>query len=373
MNEGRQAILGVFVALLSIAIVLGSALISMTEVGYEVASAPDLTATQEMLSMPTLVFIVPGSTLLALSATPQASLTPTASLTPRADCLPPPGWVLIEVKDGDTFKSLAKAYSTSVDEIKAANCMRGETLPPRSTLYVPNRPPITASPTPVTPTCGAPNWWVNYRVVSGDNIYSLAQRTGSTTSQLAWGNCLFFPYTIYPGQILRLPRYPAPLPSNTPKPSATLPASLTPTLWITLPLPATPTPTPTPTHTLTHTPTNPVGPTPTPTSTATQTEEPTNTTTVTLPVIAKTPTPTQTPTNTLTPVVLQPAATSTPTNTLPAPLPPTSTTTSPPYPLALSAPAPTGPSPVVQRTFTSLLSAAFIFFVVREGAKRRDS
>lgn len=362
MNEGRQAILGVFVALFSVAIILGSVLLSLAEVGYEVASAPELTATQEMLSMPTLVFVLPGSTLLAMSATPQVSPTPSASPTPPANCPPPAGWVLVVAREGDTFHTLGKTYGIDREVLKAANCMLGDTLKAGSTLYV---PPVT--PTATVPACGgAPSWWVYYSVVSGDNIYNLAQRTSSSVSQLAWANCLVYPYTIYPGQALRLPSYPAPLPTATKKPSATLPPSPTPTTWVTLPF-VTPTPTSTTVIPTTATPTA------TATSTATSSGQPTVTTTVTLPVIADTPTPTLTllapPPSVTSTATSVPPLISTPTNTQSPLPPPTSTATSATYPLA----APAGPTSSAQGTFASLLSAAAIFFVVGYSATRRDS
>lgn len=64
-----------------------------------------------------------------------------------------------------------------------------------------------------TPAAGA-----EYRVVRGDTLYGIAFRHGLDYRQLAEANRIGAPYTIYPGQRLRLPPRPAPVASRAPTP-----------------------------------------------------------------------------------------------------------------------------------------------------------
>lgn len=87
----------------------------------------------------------------------------------------------------------------------------------------PTRTPTAERPAPTLTNCTPrADWTTQYTVVVGDTLGRLAQRTGSTVSQLAQGNCLSDPNRIVVGQRLRLPRVPA---TNTP--TATLTATLT--------------------------------------------------------------------------------------------------------------------------------------------------
>ncbi len=53
--------------------------------------------------------------------------------------------------------------------------------------------------------CLSPADWVAYRVIAGDTLASIAQRTGTTTTQLATGNCLSNPDAVEVGQLLYVP------------------------------------------------------------------------------------------------------------------------------------------------------------------------
>lgn len=50
------------------------------------------------------------------------------------------------------------------------------------------------------------DWPATYTVVSGDTLFQIAQRAGSSTADLAAGNCLASADNIFAGQVLRLPR-----------------------------------------------------------------------------------------------------------------------------------------------------------------------
>jgi LysM repeat protein len=79
----------------------------------------------------------------------EAIHTPTPSVTPTAfDCGPPAIWVLYEVQEGETLASLASAYGITQGDLQRANCMGSSTtLAPGQSLFVPDRPTITPTPT----------------------------------------------------------------------------------------------------------------------------------------------------------------------------------------------------------------------------------
>ncbi|MBI1259513.1 MAG: LysM peptidoglycan-binding domain-containing protein [Chloroflexi bacterium] len=69
-------------------------------------------------------------------------------------------------------------------------------------------PPPTAIPTDIDAFCPLPRNWVTYLTQPGDSLRSLAERTSSTTSQLATANCLNNPRALQSGQVFYLPRPP---------------------------------------------------------------------------------------------------------------------------------------------------------------------
>jgi lipoprotein NlpD len=79
-------------------------------------------------------------------------------------------------------------------------------------------------------------------VQRGDTLYGIASRNGIDMRDLASWNSIPAPYTIYPGQTIKL--YPGA--GSTPTSSATRPTTTTPTRPASAPKPATPAPTPVP-------------------------------------------------------------------------------------------------------------------------------
>lgn len=84
----------------------------------------------------------PTSTPIVIN-TKEPTITPTA-----VDCGPPADWVTHTVLSGETMESLAKAYSTTIGDIKYANCRGDSTvIIVGESLFVPNVPTITPIPT----------------------------------------------------------------------------------------------------------------------------------------------------------------------------------------------------------------------------------
>jgi hypothetical protein len=56
--------------------------------------------------------------------------------------------------------------------------------------------------------CPQPRNWTLYVTQPGDTLRSLAERTASTTAELALANCLQNPGALASGQVVYLPRKP---------------------------------------------------------------------------------------------------------------------------------------------------------------------
>lgn len=154
------------------------------------------------------------------SATASPSLTPsptaisseTAAPTPSA-CPIPDGWIQYTVQRGETLNPLAAGYGLLPQELADANCLsESQQVVAGLILYVPGptAPPPIASPVPCTPRYD----WVIYIVQPGDTLYNLARRLNTSAYNLRLSNCLQSD-TIYIGQRLYVPFYPAPYPTST--------------------------------------------------------------------------------------------------------------------------------------------------------------
>ena len=88
--------------------------------------------------------------------------------------------------------------------------------PAATTAVIPTTAPLATTAPVVVQPCGIPSGWIAYRVVAGDTVGNLAQRTGTTAAQLASGNCLVNANVISVGQTLYVPRAPVAVVTNTP-------------------------------------------------------------------------------------------------------------------------------------------------------------
>ncbi len=333
MRDWRQIGFGLFFALLSSVLVLGSISLSFLESGYTLGSAPTAVVTYfpfvgepklTLVGVKTGVFletVAPTSVILSLQ-------TPTPTI-----CPPPPGWVQITVLADDTLRSLARRYGVSVEMLKSANCLPVSSLQPGILLYV---PPITVVEVTPTAWCVRPAGWVTYYVRPGDTLYRLSRALNLSIETLRAANCLSGDL-IYVGQALSVPFYPpvyftpsptlpwtppvwtaTTLPSPWPTSTNVLPVpTTTSTLVIPTPVIVTNTSTSAPITTATNTPVPPTAP-PVPT----ETQRPT-----TQPLPTASPQPTAPPVPTETP--LPPMSTNVP---LPPDDPPTATAQSYPSP-----------------------------------------
>jgi len=147
--------------------------------------------------------VVTGPTVTpTLPVTPTVALTPAAGATatgaPSADCPP-----THTVQPGENLFRIALRYGMTYQELAAAN---GITNPDQ----------IQAGMVLVIPGCGgaaAPGGAggtgsgdILHTVQPGENLFRIALRYGLSWMVVAEYNGLEPPYTIYPGQVIRIPR-----------------------------------------------------------------------------------------------------------------------------------------------------------------------
>ena len=107
---------------------------------------------------------------------------------------PPPGeYFNYTVVSGDTLWLLAQRFGTTVDAIKALNGLTSDALNIGQVLKIPG-----------TSTTPPPTNYFNYTVVSGDNLWLLAQRFGTTVDAIKSLNGLTSD-VLNIGQVLKIP------------------------------------------------------------------------------------------------------------------------------------------------------------------------
>ena len=93
------------------------------------------------------------------------------------------------VQNGDTLYGIARKYNTTVDKLKEINNLTSNTLQIGQVLKIPN---------------GIETNYINYTVVSGDSLYSIAKKYNTTVNEIKKFNNLTS-NTLQIGQILKIP------------------------------------------------------------------------------------------------------------------------------------------------------------------------
>jgi LysM repeat protein len=208
MESLRQIGAGFLLGAISIAAVIGGFALSMAEGGAELV-APSPTASQPVIvvtAFPTIPLLTetPQQSPVPVLATDTPAPTPTAPASstpppPPLTCLPPAGWLAIQVQGYETLSSLAQKYRTTPEAIKQGNCLFSDQLVIGTFIYVPPSPTATFIP------CGAPYGWVNYYVVAGDTLYNIGVRYRVTVADLQRANCLGSSTFIAVGKLIKVP------------------------------------------------------------------------------------------------------------------------------------------------------------------------
>jgi LysM repeat protein len=124
--------------------------------------------------------------------------TPVAADAPMA----PHAVVYHVVRPGEYVLSIARLYGVSAQSIISANNLRYPyRIYPRQVLVIP-----TATPPP------PPGGFVIHVVRAGDTLINIGRQYGVPWGDIAVANNLSFPFTIYIGQQIRVPRAGGPTP-----------------------------------------------------------------------------------------------------------------------------------------------------------------
>jgi len=100
------------------------------------------------------------------------------------------------VQWGDTLFSIAQRYGMNWQALAAANQIYGPYYP----IYAGQTLVISAGTIPTTPS------YTTYTVQRGEYLVSIARKYGLTWQALATANNIGYPYIIYTGQVLIIPR-----------------------------------------------------------------------------------------------------------------------------------------------------------------------
>jgi len=111
-----------------------------------------------------------------------------------------PAYVLTRVRRGDSLWRLAHRHHTSVHDLKRINPGIGKLLHPGQHINVPSRGLNSAHP-PLNPLL-AQGRRIHYRVRSGDSLWRIAKRFGSTPAAIARANSIRRSKTLHPGDRL---------------------------------------------------------------------------------------------------------------------------------------------------------------------------
>lgn len=139
---------------------------------------------------------------VATTAVPAGGATNTPTAAVPAAATPAPavtGPKQYTVKAGDWLYKIARENGVSPEALIAANpkINPDAVLIPGTVLTIPG----SSTPVPGSTTTGQKT----YVVKGGDNLFRIALNNGTTYQTLAQLNSIPAPYTVFPGQVLKLP------------------------------------------------------------------------------------------------------------------------------------------------------------------------
>lgn len=146
---------------------------------------------------PALATPVPTVAIVVPTTDPGIAVQPTAAPPVVAPTTCPNPYT---VQSGDWIYQIARKCGLSARDIIAANPgINPHYIVPGQVINLPGGGvPATAVP-PTTACTGTRT------VVTGDTLFRIAYNCGLTVEQLAAANSITFPYTIFPGQVIRFP------------------------------------------------------------------------------------------------------------------------------------------------------------------------
>ncbi len=228
MKDSRQGLQSILIVSVSLIMTIGSIITAIAENKGSVVSASGTTPQASNTSIIQSTYtpqMTPSTTnfFFKPSQPPNTStpIPPTKTLTPfkiAVNCNPPQSWGPYFVQYGNSLEELAQSYNLTPNELKIANCLETDFLPPGSVIFVPNATPTSppASTVPVSISCGHPAGWIQYTIVKDDTLYSLGKVYGVSANQLQLANCMGTSTLIKVGTKLWVPNVPTRTPTNAP-------------------------------------------------------------------------------------------------------------------------------------------------------------
>jgi LysM repeat protein len=137
--------------------------------------------------------------VLIISGTPVSEPTPVPSPAPIPQA-PATETINYTVVAGDSLWAIAQKNNTTVDSLMKLNNLTSSTIRVGQVLVISKASTPVPAPAPTVPVVET----VNYKVVSGDNLWTLAQKYGTTVDAIMKSNMLVVDY-VMPGQILTIP------------------------------------------------------------------------------------------------------------------------------------------------------------------------
>lgn len=180
-------------------------------------------------SLPFLATDTPTATLtftpLPPTDTPMITLTPPPSDTPT-----PTGPVTYLVETGDTLYSIAEQFEITIDQLLAYNpqIVDANNIPVGSQIIIPAGDAPLPSVTPL-PTNLAPGARIEYIVVTGDSLQTIAAQFNSTAEAIAAASKIKVTDTLFVGAKLIVPVNIATATPTSRVPTATITATASPT------------------------------------------------------------------------------------------------------------------------------------------------
>ncbi len=121
------------------------------------------------------------------------------ALDSATGCVPPKGWSVYRVHNGDTLTNLADQFLIERATLMSINCIESD-ITPGDTIYL----PVHQATNP-PPACGPPSTWVLYPLEKGDSLSRIAERLGVDEPSLWHANCIDIHTTLQPGMSIYVP------------------------------------------------------------------------------------------------------------------------------------------------------------------------
>jgi LysM repeat protein len=216
----RELLLGLLFSILSIGTVFGAASIALLEKQSPLSAAAPVVQDQNAAILPDAP---ETETNLSQDVENIASNAPLIEANPSPTrCATPQGWISYKIRNGDSLELLAAAVNVSVQVLKEANCLVGDSLIPGSTIYLPSDIPSVTSTFVATAAqiaCTPPPNWTEHIMQPDENLLSLSQKYHVRIADLISANCYQNATILRAGDTIYLP-YPE-ITTPTPTPVST--------------------------------------------------------------------------------------------------------------------------------------------------------